>query len=257
MSRRIVVISDTQHPFHDRRAVRAVIRFIGDYQPALVIHIGDLADFPQPSRWNEGTRGEFEGSIFEDSDLIKRTFFEPLRKVYDGPLGVHEGNHDLRPREYLAKKAPALDQSKAFNVETLLDFDGFGVDLLPEFYDIAPGWVSTHGHRGGIGLSRIAGNTALNAAKRFQKSVVMGHTHRLGIGSYTFGYGADKKNERIVTGMEVGNLMDMKQAQYLKGATANWQQGFGLLTVEGKHVKAEPVQISAGRFSVDGTTWEV
>jgi predicted phosphodiesterase len=257
VSKNIFFLSDVQWPFHDRRALKAVIQFVGDYQPDLVIGIGDLLDLPQPSRWNKGSAGEFEGSVFEDSEGCMKGLLAPLREVYDGPIGMHEGNHDERARTYLAKYAPALAASGAFNMETLLKFDDFGIDLLPEFNDIAPGWISTHGHRGMIALSPISGNTALNAAIRFQKSVVMGHTHRLGIGSKTFGYGGDKKNERVVTGMEIGNLMNMKMASYLKGGTGNWAQGFGLLRVDGQHVKAEVVPISRGKFTVDGHTWEV
>lgn len=83
----------------------------------------------------------------------------------------------------------------------------------------------------------------------------MGHTHRLGIGSHTTGYGGEVG--KTVTGMEVGNLMNMKLATYLKGGTGNWQQGFGLLTVDGKHVRPELIPITGGRFTVDGVTWEV
>lgn len=255
MSKRIVVISDTQIPYDDRKALKAVVKFIGEYKPDEVIHIGDLMDYPQPSRWNKDSAGEYEGSVFADSEQCKTRFMEPLRKVYSGPIGVHEGNHDERPRTYLAKYAPALAESGAFNIETLLDFDGFGFTLLPEFNKIAPDWVTTHGHRGQISLSRIAGNTALNGAKKFNTSIVIGHTHRLGIGSHTSGYGGNVS--KTVTGMEVGNLMNMKLAQYLKGGTGNWQQGFGLLSIEGKHVKAETIPILNGRFSVDGRSWEV
>jgi hypothetical protein len=255
MSKRIVIVSDIQWPFHDRKALKAVAKFIGDFQPDEVVLVGDCLDFPQPSRWNKDTRGEFEGSIFEDCQTFKDRFLQPLREVYGGKLGMHEGNHDLRPREYLAKYAPALAESKAFNIEVLCDFEGFDIELLPMFYDVAPGWVSTHGHLGKISLSQISGNTALNAAKKFGKSVVMGHTHRLGIGAHTSGYGG--KITSTVFGMEVGNLMDMKMAHYLKGGTANWQQGFGVLTVDGQSVKAETVPIVKGRFSVDGHVWEV
>lgn len=255
MVKRIWIISDLQVPFHDRKAVKAVIRAVCDAQPDQVVLIGDCLDFPQPSRWNKDTRGEFEGSVFEDVRYFKERVLSPLREGYDGPIGMHEGNHDLRPREYLAKYAPALAGTDAFNIEVLCDFDGFDVELLPMFYDIAPGWISTHGHLGKISLSQVAGNTAVNAAKRFGKSVVMGHTHRLGMSSHTTGYGG--KVTTTVTGMEVGNLMDMRQAAYLKGATANWQQGFGILTVDGQHVKPETVPIYRGRFTVDGHTWEV
>ncbi len=255
MSKRIFLLPDTQMPYDDRKALKAVVRAIGDLQPDELIHIGDLMDFPQPSRWNKDTRGEFEGSIYEDCEQAKLRLLGPIREVYDGPFGVHEGNHDLRPREYLDKNSPALSGSAAFNIENLLDFDGFGVELLPEFNEVAPGWISTHGHRGQISLSRIAGNTAMGAARKFGKSVVMGHTHRMGIISETRGY-AGKETSKL-TGMEVGHLMNQKMAQYLKGGTGNWQQGFGLLTIDGQHVKAETVPINRGRFSVDGHTWEV
>ncbi|MFE7717533.1 metallophosphoesterase [Nocardia rhizosphaerihabitans] len=257
MSKRIVIVSDIQLPYHDRKAVKAVLKYIGDSQPDEVVFIGDVLDFPQPSRWNKDSRGEFEGSIYADVEMAKKALFGPLRDVYSGRVLFHEGNHDERPRVYLDKYSPALSGTKAFHVDTLCDFDGFGIELAPEFYDIAPGWVSTHGHRGGIKLNRVAGQTALNAAREFQKSVVMGHTHRLGIIKHTYGYGGDKKNEKIVTGMEVGNLMDMKLAGYLKGGTANWQQGFGLLTVDGQHVKAEVVPIEQKKFVVDGEMWAV
>ena len=256
MTARIVIVPDTQMPYDDRKALKALIRFIGDYQPDQVVHIGDLMDYPTPARWSKGTAEEFARKMVSDNEQAKVRFFEPLRKVYDGPIGVHEGNHDERPRVYLSKYAPALaEYAQQFHIETLLDFDGFGIDLLPEFNKVAPGWITTHGHRGQISLSRIAGNTALNAAIKFDTSVVMGHTHRLGVLSNSKGYGGDVK--KLVTGMEVGHLMNQRLAQYLKGGTGNWQTGFGLLTVDGQHVRAETVPIYRGRFNVDGRTWEV
>lgn len=254
MGKSYVVISDTQVPYEDKKAMAAVIKFIGEYQPDEVIHIGDVVDYPQPSRWTKGTKGEFEGSVFKDSEYAIRNLIQPLRAVYDGDIGFLEGNHDLRPREYLSKYAPALGQSHAFDMDVLLEYDNYEIRKLPAFYNFAPGWVATHGHLGGIRLAQVAGNTALNAAKKLGVSVVMGHTHRLGIGSYTLGYGG---NGVTVTGLEVGNLMDMKQAQYLKGGTANWQQGFGIIQVDGKHVQATPVRISGKKFIVDGQTYTV
>src|SRR5690606_19735278 len=167
------------------------INFIGHTQPDEVVHIGDLADYPQPSRWNKDTRAEFEGSVFSDSEKVKRYFLEPLREVYGGKVGVIEGNHDLRPRDYLRKYAPALAESRQFDFDVLCDFKSYEVEVLPAFYKFAPKWIMTHGHLGGISLNRIAGNTALNAARKFGVSVVMGHTHRLGLTHFTYGYDGD------------------------------------------------------------------
>lgn len=246
----ICIISDTQTPYEDKRALRAVIEFIGKYQPSEVVHIGDVVDYPQPSRWTKGTAGEFEGSVFKDSEYTIRNLIEPLRAVYDGPVGFLEGNHDLRPRVYLERYAPALAESGAFNFENLLRFEDYNIRKLPDFYRFAPGWICTHGHVGGLALSQIGGLTSLNAAKKLRTSVIMGHTHRLGINSSSGGY--DGKVLQTLTGMEVGNLMDMKQAHYLKGAAGNWQQGFGMVYVTSKHVSAQPIHINSGRFTVEG-----
>lgn len=254
MTKTIAIISDTQIPYHDSKALKAVVRFIGEYQPDEVIHIGDVMDFPQPSRWTKGTAGEFEGSVFEDSEFAKRNFLTPLREGYSGPIGFHEGNHDLRARHYLSKYAPALAESGSFDTRELLDFQEYEITQLPDFHEIGPGWLSTHGHRGRHSISDIAGNTALNAAKNADRSIVMGHTHRLGQGSHSVGY--DGKVTRTVTGTEIGNLMNMKQADYLKGGAGNWQQGFGMAYVSGNHVSVRPIMISKKKFVVDGGTYE-
>ena len=252
LTKRIVIIPDLQIPYTTWRELSAVIKFIGATKPEEVVQIGDCLDFPGPSRWSKGTAEEFHGNMWKDIETAKKRFFEPLRQVYDGPVGIHEGNHDSRPREYLSKYAPALGTSEAFTLPTLLDFDGFGFTLLPETYKIAPGWVSTHGHKQGIKLSPLAGNTARNAAIRFGESVVMGHTHRGGITHHTFGHSGKSKT---LTGFEVGCLMNYKEAGYLKGATPNWQLGIGLLDVDGQHVSPSFVPISGGKFVVDGKSW--
>lgn len=257
MIKRYVIISDTQIPYHDQRAVNAVINFIKVTKPDEVVHIGDLMDYPGPSRWSKGGRGEFETDIFEHSEIAKRKFLAPLRDAYDGPVGVIEGNHDERPRVYLEKYAPALSGKQEFNFDALLDFESYEIRVLPETYKFAPGWIMTHGHRQGIRLTNIPGNTATNAAKRLGVSVIMGHTHRMGIGGHTIGHNGTVVQR--LTGVEVGNLMDYKHAsqQYLKGGTANWQKGFAVVDVDGKCVAPQLVFIEGNKFIVDGKTYSV
>lgn len=255
MTKRIVVVPDLQMPYHDRKALKALIRHIEDTQPDEVLMIGDVLDFPQPSRWNKDTRGEFEGSIYEDVKIAQRDLFEPLRKAYPvGPVKFIEGNHDERPRVYLEKYSPALAGTRAFDMDVLCDFQTYGIEVAPEFYELAPGWVATHGHKGGIRINQNAGSTALNAAKKFKKSVIMGHTHRLGITSDTGGYAG--KTE-VLTGVEVGHMMDQRLAGYLKSGTANWQRGFATLDIDGRTVTPSVIPMIGNRFTVDGYTWEL
>lgn len=250
----IVVIPDTHFPIADMKAVNKVIEFIGDIQPDQVIHIGDLLDYPQPSRWTKDTRQEFEGSVYEDSLKCKRMFLEPLRAVYDGPIGIHEGNHDERTHVYMEKYAPAMARTDFFDFDKLCGFEEFEIAKLPEFYDVAPGWVTTHGHRGGIRLNQNAGMTALNGAKKIGKSVIHGHTHRAGISHSTTGLGGKSD---VLTGVEVGHLIDQTKATYLKGATGNWQKGFAVLEIDGKHVNPHLIPITHNRFIYQGEVYKI
>src|SRR5690606_12366511 len=167
MSKRIMILPDTQIPLHNRKALKKVNEFIGEHQPDEAVNIGDLMDDPQPPRWSKDTRAESDASLFRHSEMAKVHLVEPLREPYSGPVGVIEGNHDERPRQYLKNSAPALAESRAFHMDTLLDFDKYEIQLLPDFYELAPGWVATHGHKGGIRLTQDSGKTALTAAVRF------------------------------------------------------------------------------------------
>lgn len=254
MPENILILPDTHYPDTDKRIWKTLLEIVRETQPDEIVHIGDLMDYAQPSRWTKGTRAEFEGSVYDESDRAVRDIIEPLREVYDGPIKIHEGNHDLRPRVYMEKYAPALAKTDMFNFEKLLRFEEFGIERAPDFYDVAPGWITTHGHLGGIRLTQIAGNTAINGAKKIGKSVVMGHTHRAGISHFTTGL---EGKTSTLTGMEVGHVMDPKKVTYLKGATSNWQQGIGWLTIDGKHVSPQFLPVSAGRITVNERTYKI
>ena len=254
MSKRVVIIPDTQIPYHDERRLRAVIRFIGEIQPDEVIHIGDVMDYPQPSRWSKGTAAEFEGDVYADSQRARAILLEPLREAFSGPIGFHSGNHDERPRDYLSKYAPALAKTGEFDLEKLLGLEEYDIQVLPDFYQVAPGWLTTHGHRGGIRLTQKAGQTALGAAIRFGQSVVMGHTHRMAAASHSYGVG---NNVSTLWGIEVGNLMDYRKAHYLKGAAPNWQKGFVILDISGSRVQPQLVDLKGRTFLVDGKDYTV
>ena len=57
--------------------------------------------------------------------------------------------------------------------------------------------------------------------------------------------------------MEVGHLMNPKKATYLKGATGNWQQSLGWLTIDGAHVTPGLIPVSKGKFSIEGRVFKV
>ena len=243
----ILVWPDTQIPEQDSRAVSALIGFIGDASPSGIVDIGDWMNFDPPSRWSKGTAAEFDTSLTKDLK-VAHGIQQRVRAVHDGWWKRHLGNHDLRVADSVRRYAPWLCGYEGISYESMLKHDEYGIETLPLIYDIAPGWISTHGHKGTHMSLRPAG-TAMSLVRKTGKSVVIGHTHRAGLEPWDRGYNG--RTDRLWA-MEVGNLMDMRKASYLEIGSANWQTAFGLLHVTGRHVRPEVIYITNGRFTVDG-----
>ena len=240
--KRIVIVSDLQIPYHDPTAVENLIKFIRSYKPDQVVSIGDEIDLPTLGKWNRGRIGEYAGSLGRDRDETVR-ILERLQ-VTD----VIRSNHTDRLFNYIANQSPGLMGIPELQLENFLKLKELGITYWKKPMPIAPGWVAVHGDHGRTTM--IGGQTALKQAQSHGKSVVCGHTHRLGITSLTEASGGIVG--RILTGFEVGNLMDFKQAHYTNGS-ANWQQGFGLLYVDGKNVFPVAVPVAKdGSFVVNG-----
>lgn len=235
----VLILPDLQVPYHDPKFIRVMESFIQDFQPDEIGQIGDLMDQPQPSRWNKGLAGEYERTLQNDIDQTK----DILSRLSIN--WVKMGNHDERIEAYVERYAPALRSLSSLRYEELLGLDHNGIVLHREPFEISPGWVIAHGHEGS--LSSVAGRTAYGLARRFDRSVVCGHTHRAGIVSETVGLG---RKHRTFTGMEIGHGMDLKYASYVK--SPNWQQAFGILYIEGKRVQPELIPVHNGFFVYQG-----
>ena len=246
-----VVISDMQIPYHNPTHVETLMRFIKAYKPDEVASVGDEVDFPQVSRWTRGMEGEYRGDLQSHIDSGVAVL-ERLREAFSGPVHVSRSNHMDRPLNYVRQYAPGLLGLKALTIPSLLEFDRLGITYHEKPYQIAPGWLLAHGDEGS--MNRTAGGTALALARKWGKSVVCGHTHKLGIQHDHMGYNHRTTGWRY--GFEVGNLMNLKHAEYLKSGYANWQPGFGILQTDGRHVTPVPVFIQPnGSFVVDRVTY--
>ncbi len=68
----IVCVSDLQVPYHDRKAVSVLSKFIKQYKPDEVVSVGDEMDMQTISKWSKGTDLEHEKSIARDRDETYR-----------------------------------------------------------------------------------------------------------------------------------------------------------------------------------------
>ena len=239
--KRIVIISDLQVPFHDEKAVKNLARFIRKYKPDDVLCVGDEIDLQTISRWATG-KDEWSGSI----DADRNRTIEILGELQVRHLS--RSNHSARLYNALSKRLPGLLGLPELTIEGFLRLKELGITYHHKPYEFAKGWIMVHGDEQAI--NHNAGLTALGAARRHGKSVVCGHTHRLGLSHFSEASGGVLG--RVLTGLEVGHLMDEKQAYYTRG-TMNWQKGFGMVYSDRKSTYALPVPIDKdGSFVVEG-----
>jgi predicted phosphodiesterase len=246
MAKRVVVLSDLQIPYHDVRAVQAALDFVRYYKPDELWCVGDELDAPEPSRWNKGMAGEYADTLqtgIDKTHEIMAKFRAALGK--NKKFYIQRSNHTDRIDTYMRKYAPAFSSLKSLEIETLLGYDKLGVTYLHRMHELLPGWVMAHGDEGA--LNRSPGATALNLAKSLGKSVVCGHTHRVGLQHETRGFYG---NTHTLFGLEVGHMMDIKQAHYLTSGNANWQQGIGILVESKGKVTPHAVSIINGEINI-------
>lgn len=253
--KRIVCLSDYQIPYNDRKASRMMLAFLKAYQPDEIASVGDDVDFPQISRWNRGMEGEYRGDLQKHVDA-GIAHFTALREVHDGPIHVVRSNHMDRPLNYVRKYAPGLMGLKALEIPSLLEFDQLGITYHERPYELAPGWLLAHGDESGGsgGGAVVPGGMAMRLARKWRKSVVCGHTHKAGM-LHDHGSLNGRITQRLY-GMEVGNMMDLRKADYLPAGSANWQQGVGILYVDGSKVTPSLVPIQPdGTMIVEGVKY--
>lgn len=251
---KIVVISDMQIPFHSKKHVESLLRYIEATKPDIAC-VGDEIDVPTASRWSKGTAKEFEGTLQRDLNTTKDILLS-FRQAQgmDKQFWLQRSNHTQRLEDYIRKFAPAFSVIDVLKIEALLGLNELGITYNRQLAEIAPNVLLAHGDEGR--MFKDSGRTALDLAKRTGKNIVCGHTHRAGIATESSGFGG---NQHVLWGMEVGNLMNLKStgAGYLKEKIANWQHAFGILHIEGNMVKPEIVMMdSKGRFIADGELWD-
>ena len=251
---RIFVLSDIQAPMEDRRAVAAVMEAVADYKPDLLLCVGDEADAPEPARWNKGLAAEYASTLQSGLDRtheIMAGFRAAAGKKT--PFIVMRSNHGDRIEKYIRQYAPALNGLRSLEYETLLGYQELGIDFKHEPYEFAKNWVLAHGDEGS--LIRTPAGTAMNLARRWNKSVVCGHTHKAGL-QHDHG-SLNSKFTSLRFGLEVGHLMDYKKAGYLRAGSANWQQAVATIEVHDGRVFPQLHPIINKRFTVGGATYVV
>lgn len=208
-----VSVSDIHFPYHNKELLEATLLLMEDIQPHVIVINGDVNDFFQLSRFNQGL--ERLDNLQEEIDM-GYNFRRTLRDMFpNSTIRENLGNHDERILSYIENNARSLASLRALKPEALLGLDELEIMLFGRGgHRIRPEFVFEHGHvvRGEAGASAKARltNTLISG--------IMGHTHRMA--EYPkFGY-------RNLTWYEQGCLCS-RSADYKIGET-NWQPGIAV-----------------------------
>lgn len=247
---RIAVLPDIHVPAHDKLVMWAVKRFLKDYQPHILIFIGDVADVFALSRWGRPPRvaADMQYELDETRRLV-----DSLMKVSGC---VHcfyiMGNHEDRIMRYLKDPAPGVANVLDFNTrEPIMSFHGLmgyqEGDPVTFLYDLDErsgygGAIVVNGdmefHHGYIVRPKPGASPRADADKT-GRSVSHGHTHRTGMAVRDLG------GRETLRAFEFGHLVDPTHP-YLGYANIlnNWHQAIGAGEIVGGkvHLQTLPVK---------------
>lgn len=245
---RIAILPDIHVPAHHKKILWAVLEFLRDFQPHIVILIGDVADVFALSRWPSPPRvaKNQQGELNETRRLVDKIV------AVSGCIHVFYimGNHEDRARRYLTDPALALSNVlDATNFEPILSFHALlgykPGDPVTFIYDLA----EAGGFGGGIIVNDDVefhhgfivrpnpGASPRADVDRTGRSTGHGHTHRAG-------YSARETTSGILRAFEFGHLADPKHP-YLAYANLlnNWHPAIGAGTIVGGKVHIETLPI--------------
>lgn len=209
----IAVINDVQIPYHDPLALETTLRLIETVKVDEIILNGDIADCYALSDFDKNplTRHGLQREIDEVEKLLKRV-------TNIAPTTWLGGNHEDRLRRILWKN-PEFADLHTLRFENLFNLTHYGVKWKPYGGSVNLGkLLVTHGFL----IRSASGASAKATFERIGGSVLVGHTHRLGI--Y---YRTNRKG--VHAAYENGCLCRLTP-EYVQDP--DWQQGFSIVHVD-------------------------
>lgn len=209
-----LVMNDVQIPFQDKRAVELVLRFMGDLRPDGVVLNGDIVDCYSISSYSKDplTTATLNKEI-AGAEWLMASLKHVKEKWWLG------GNHEDRLRRYIWDHAPKFDGLKLASFPELFSLPEYGFQWRPYGQGMYLGkLLVTHG-------STVRSHSGMSGKAHYDKygtSVMIGHTHRLGIYYH--------RNVRGVHAAYENGCLCKLDPEY--DQHPNWQQGISVVHVE-------------------------
>jgi hypothetical protein len=227
-------------PFQFDEAIVNLKKLVNTFKFDLVLNVGDELDLNTISKYSQGKAESFQQTLNADRDLCKDILYDLKTDV------VSRSNHGDRLFSAVSQ-IPGLMALPELQYEKFMGYEDLGIYFAKKPYEI-PGteFVLCHGDEGN--LSRVGGSSALNIAKRWGKSCIAGHSHRMGYTCHSEAFNG--RLQRVLVGIEVGHTCNISKMRYLAkgGYYANWQAGAVIMTIKRGNPSFEMI-----RFNTDGS----
>jgi len=212
--KKVLFVPDIHAPFHDIKAIRALISFAKWWKPDHVFFLGDVVDFYAISSFTKDPHRALGLQL--EIDEAKKV----LKMICDSAPQAHKyfirGNHEARMQKFLWTRAAELSGLQGLDVPHMLGLAELGIHYYEEGRTKFRETIIKHGDI----VRKFTCYTGKGEFENTGISGISGHTHRLGLYAMT-----NEAGDFIW--MECGHLCDIHQ-EYLQGKIPNWQQGFGI-----------------------------
>lgn len=222
-----IIIPDTQYPWIDEAAEKALMDFVSDQQPDQLLQIGDFADFYSLANFDKKISPSQRLHLEEEVHLGRRKLVEWASLVpRKTRKKLIEGNHEARVARYLEQQGGEFFDLSELSVDALLHVEQAGWEYIGPYG--AGTWV---GKPGGLWAThgdfarKWSADSAQAHLLKYGHSVIHGHTHRLGAFYQTL-QGAD--GPRTLGAFEVGCICSFETTPRASN-TNDWQHGFAVV----------------------------
>ena len=241
---KVLVINDTQFPFHDQKTMACVENFWDEFEPDLEVYNGDMIDFYTISEYSKNPSRL--GDLQSDIDGTVRWFDRRANENPDADRRWNKGNHEDRLRRFLMKYAKELQCLRSLEFDKLFEVERLGIKTL-EYGSVLDflGYRIEHGYKTSASRAYPV-NISRFMASATGSSGLCGHSHHFSIYAWTDARGSHSY-------IENGCLCRFDM-EYM--AFPNWQQAFTYGIVNNNKVHLVPVQIYPDGFNAMGEFYE-
>jgi predicted phosphodiesterase len=220
-SGKYLFIMDAHVPFHEKVPLEAALKYGLKRKVDGIVMNGDMQDCSALSFWKSVIRKDFMKEV-----LVFLEFLDYLRQMFPKEVIVYKpGNHEYRLPRYFAERCPELVETPLVAMETLLDFEGRGIEFLDYHQLIMAGELPVvHGHEFRTITSSV--NPARGLFLRANSWALCGHLHR------TSEHTDTNIKDTYLTAWSVGCLCDLHPDYSPFGSKWNW--GCAIVTIDDK-----------------------